>query len=175
MIVCTLRAVFHVCSRSILLGKVGEMDDLSNDEADITPNLNVAASRRSVSNCINPMNLSSELSHKWSPGSWQDANRKSAFTPYKQTLGTVLTNLQRGNTQAETPVSSINIFTKHLLSIFKYQTRRRSIAYNTALLKNKTATIVCGACAQGGPNSIFLWCNSNSKCFNNSILQYKFY
>lgn len=41
---------------------------------------------------------------KWSPGNWQDANRKSAFRPYKQTVCTVLTNLQRGNTQAETPI-----------------------------------------------------------------------
>lgn len=41
---------------------------------------------------------------KWSPGKWQDANRKSAFQPYKQVC-TVLTNLQRGNTQAETPIS----------------------------------------------------------------------
>lgn len=84
------------------------MDDLSNGEVDIKPNLNVE-SPRSVSSCINSINFSSDLSKKWSPGSWQDANRKSAFTPYKQTLGTVLTNLQRGNTQAETPVSSINI------------------------------------------------------------------
>lgn len=36
-------------------------------------------------------------STKWLPGSWQDANRKSAFQPYKQTpFCTVLTNLQRG-------------------------------------------------------------------------------
>lgn len=42
-------------------------------------------------------------SKKWLPGKWQDANRKSAFQPYKQVC-TVLTNLQRGNTQAETPI-----------------------------------------------------------------------
>lgn len=42
-------------------------------------------------------------SKKWSPGKWQDPNRKSAFQPYKQAC-TVLTNLQRGNTQAETPI-----------------------------------------------------------------------
>ncbi|KAJ8916362.1 hypothetical protein NQ315_005059 [Exocentrus adspersus] len=43
---------------------------------------------------------------KWSPRSLQDGNRKSAFLPYKHThtCNTVLTNLQRGNTQAETPV-----------------------------------------------------------------------
>lgn len=57
----------------------------------------------------------SNAGKKWSPGSWQDGNRKSAFQPYKQTLGTVLTNLQRGNTQAETPVpqkTDINFHTR---------------------------------------------------------------
>lgn len=47
---------------------------------------------------------SSNAAKKWSPGKWQDANRKSAFRPYKQQVCTVLTNLQRGNTQAETPI-----------------------------------------------------------------------
>lgn len=46
----------------------------------------------------------SNSAKKWSPGKWQDANRKSAFRPYKQQVCTVLTNLQRGNTQAETPI-----------------------------------------------------------------------
>lgn len=44
-----------------------------------------------------------DAAKRWSPGKWQDANRKSAFQPYKQVC-TVLTNLQRGNTQAETPI-----------------------------------------------------------------------
>lgn len=47
---------------------------------------------------------STSSTKKWSPGKWQDANRKSAFQPYKQTVCTVLTNLQRGNTQAEAPI-----------------------------------------------------------------------
>ncbi|XP_044263447.1 ankyrin repeat family A protein 2 isoform X2 [Tribolium madens] len=64
------------------------------------------------------LGLSPDLSSgpkKWSPGSLQDANRKSAFLPYRQSLCTVLTNLQRGNTQAETPVpqsADINFHTK---------------------------------------------------------------
>ncbi|GJQ66309.1 hypothetical protein Trydic_g4354 [Trypoxylus dichotomus] len=53
---------------------------------------------------------------KWSPGSWQDGNRKSAFQPYKNTvLCTVLTNLQRGNVQAETPIpqsADVNFHTR---------------------------------------------------------------
>ncbi|KAI4468526.1 ankyrin repeat family a [Holotrichia oblita] len=64
-------------------------------------------------------NLSTDLTtgaKKWSPGCWQDGNRKSAFQPYKNTvLCTVLTNLQRGNVQAETPVpqsADINFHTR---------------------------------------------------------------
>lgn len=52
---------------------------------------------------------------KWSPGRWQDATRKSAFQPYKSSKCTVLTNLQRGNTQTETPIphdSDINFHTR---------------------------------------------------------------
>ncbi|XP_078041957.1 uncharacterized protein LOC144472600 isoform X2 [Augochlora pura] len=37
----------------------------------------------------------------WAPGAWQDATRTSAFQPYKPP--TLLTNLQRGNTQTEIP------------------------------------------------------------------------
>ncbi|XP_051164763.1 ankyrin repeat family A protein 2-like [Leptopilina boulardi] len=37
----------------------------------------------------------------WNPGAWQDATRTSAFQPYKPP--TLLTNLQRGNTQTEIP------------------------------------------------------------------------
>lgn len=79
---------------------------------------------RDIKPIINPhpnstvINVSPEAStgpKKWSPGSWQDGNRKSAFQPYKQNLGTVLTNLQRGNTQAETPIpqeADINFHTR---------------------------------------------------------------
>jgi len=38
----------------------------------------------------------------WPSSSWQDGSRRSAFQPYKPT--TFLTNLQRGNTQTNTPV-----------------------------------------------------------------------
>lgn len=54
---------------------------------------------------------------KWSPQSLIDKNRKSAFQPYRQciTSSTVLTNLQRGNTQAETLIpqtAEVNFHTK---------------------------------------------------------------
>lgn len=65
-----------------------------------------------------PSNDLTSSPKKWSPGSWQDGNRKSAFQPYKNTMlctCTVLTNLQRGNVQAETPVpqsTDINFHTR---------------------------------------------------------------
>jgi len=43
-----------------------------------------------------------ETKKHWAPGAWQDATRKSAFQPYKPP--TLLTNLQRGNTQTEIPI-----------------------------------------------------------------------
>jgi len=83
---------------------------MPNEENDVKPIITTNASGSGE--------LSSNLTSgpkKWSPGSWQDGIRKSAFQPYKQTLGTVLTNLQRGNTQAETPVpqeEDINFHTR---------------------------------------------------------------
>ncbi|XP_064211478.1 ankyrin repeat family A protein 2 isoform X1 [Tribolium castaneum] len=85
-----------------------QLDDSSTDDKDIKPII--------APKC--EMGLSPNLSSgpkRWSPGSLQDANRKSAFLPYRQSLCTVLTNLQRGNTQAETPVpqsADINFHTK---------------------------------------------------------------
>lgn len=40
-----------------------------------------------------------ETKWHWAPGAWQDATRTSAFQPYKPP--TLLTNLQRGNTQTQ--------------------------------------------------------------------------
>ncbi|XP_072749823.1 uncharacterized protein [Anoplolepis gracilipes] len=40
-----------------------------------------------------------ERKWQWAPGAWQDATRTSAFQPYKPP--TLLTNLQRGNTQTQ--------------------------------------------------------------------------
>ncbi|XP_003485261.1 DNA-binding protein RFXANK [Bombus impatiens] len=40
-----------------------------------------------------------ETKWHWAPGAWQDATRTSAFQPYRPP--TLLTNLQRGNTQTE--------------------------------------------------------------------------
>lgn len=95
-----------------------ESPDTSNEELDIkpiiAPNASFVANGIGLSANISN-NIGSANAQKWFPGSWQDANRKSAFQPYKQTLCTVLTNLQRGNTQADTPVpqlSDINFHTK---------------------------------------------------------------
>lgn len=58
--------------------------------------------------CVKPENVnigckSEPIENKWhwAPGAWQDATRTSAFQPYKPP--TLLTNLQRGNTQTEIP------------------------------------------------------------------------
>ncbi|XP_015594790.1 DNA-binding protein RFXANK [Cephus cinctus] len=51
----------------------------------------------------------------WAPGAWQDATRTSAFQPYKPP--TLLTNLQRGNTQTEIPqLYASNDITFHTLA-----------------------------------------------------------
>lgn len=87
--------------------------DDSSEEKDIKPILvpgpsSASASASAVTGSSTGITLSSPNlasgSKKWSPGSWQDGNRKSAFLPYKPTLCTVLTNLQRGNIQAESRV-----------------------------------------------------------------------
>lgn len=91
-----------------------EYYDSSNEEKDIKP---IISSPTSYSE---PLSLHQELESgpkKWSPSSLQDSNRKSAFQPYKQsyTFNTVLTNLQRGNTQAETPLpqpTEVNLYTR---------------------------------------------------------------
>lgn len=77
--------------------------DSSNEEKEVKPLIIPSTTGLAVSEIGLLPNLSSSTK-KWSPGSWQDATRKSAFLPYKPTVCTVLTNLQRGNTQAETPV-----------------------------------------------------------------------
>jgi ankyrin repeat protein len=88
-------------------------DDSSSEEKDIKPIISPTSAK-----CESSIGLSPNLASgpkKWSPGSLQDVNRKSAFQPYRQSLCTVLTNLQRGNTQAETPVpqsADINFHTR---------------------------------------------------------------
>lgn len=88
-----------------------ESHDESSDEKDIKPIIIPGTAGTTTSSAVNTgsagIGLSPRLvsgSKKWSPGSWQDGNRKSAFLPYKPTLCTVLTNLQRGNIQAESKV-----------------------------------------------------------------------
>lgn len=89
--------------------KQESLDDSSEDN-DIKPIVLPGPSTTnssSVAGSSTGIGLSPNLasgSKKWSPGSWQDGNRKSAFLPYKPTLCTVLTNLQRGNIQAESRV-----------------------------------------------------------------------
>ncbi|XP_022910579.2 ankyrin repeat family A protein 2 [Onthophagus taurus] len=58
--------------------------------------------------------LSNYNNKKWLPEVLQDGSRKSAFQPYKN-IGSVLTNLQRGNVPAETPIpqpTDINFHTR---------------------------------------------------------------
>lgn len=93
-----------------------ESGEDSNEEKDVKPivmpgpsNVDSSCARSSSvsGSSSSGIGLSPNLasgSKKWSPGSWQDGNRKSAFLPYKPTLCTVLTNLQRGNIQAESRV-----------------------------------------------------------------------
>lgn len=88
--------------------KQESLDD-SSEENDIKPIILTSppTTNSSVAGSSTGIGLSPNLasgSKKWSPGSWQDGNRKSAFLPYKPTLCTVLTNLQRGNIQAESRV-----------------------------------------------------------------------
>ncbi|KAK3910972.1 Ankyrin repeat family A protein 2 [Frankliniella fusca] len=47
-------------------------------------------------------NIQSSPAISWSGANWPDGTRKSAFQPYRPS--TLLTNLQRGNTQTQTPV-----------------------------------------------------------------------
>lgn len=88
------------------------------EEQDIKPIINSISASNGIQVQVPVIPSTSEFNNvpkKWSPGSWQDGNRKSAFQPYKQSLGTVLTNLQRGNTQAETPIpqeADINFHTR---------------------------------------------------------------
>ncbi|XP_071452985.1 DNA-binding protein RFXANK [Hetaerina americana] len=74
-------------------------EDLSANSCspvDIKPDLPESDIPESASNIGNTSGI------RW-PGSWQDGTRKSAFQPYRPTT-TVLTNLQRGNVQTQTPV-----------------------------------------------------------------------
>ncbi|KAG5888807.1 hypothetical protein JTB14_032720 [Gonioctena quinquepunctata] len=88
--------------------------DSSSDESDVKPILFPSPTSSSS------LGLSSDLSSspkKWSPRLLQDSSRKSAFLPYKQhsyPCTTVLTNLQRGNTQAETPVTPSSEINFHM-------------------------------------------------------------
>lgn len=90
-----------------------ESQDSSNEANEVKPII-IPSTTSGLS--VKEVGLSPHLvsgTKKWSPGSWQDGNRKSAFLPYKPTHCTVLTNLQRGNTQAETPVPQASDFTFH--------------------------------------------------------------
>ncbi|XP_023310505.1 DNA-binding protein RFXANK-like isoform X2 [Anoplophora glabripennis] len=82
-----------------------DQEDSSNEEKDVKPIIFPNPTTKSPETIgLSPSLVSGPK--KWSPRLLQDGNRKSAFLPYKHTYtcNTVLTNLQRGNTQAETPV-----------------------------------------------------------------------
>lgn len=88
-------------------------DDSSSEEKDIKP-LIFPSPTTAPSERISLIPSIVSTPKRWSPKSLQDVNRKSAFLPYKQTSNTVLTNLQRGNTQAETPESISPVIDFHI-------------------------------------------------------------
>ncbi|XP_020287870.1 DNA-binding protein RFXANK isoform X2 [Pseudomyrmex gracilis] len=55
-----------------------------------------------------------ETKWQWAPGAWQDATRTSAFQPYKPP--TLLTNLQRGNTETQIHQHAGSDITFHTLA-----------------------------------------------------------
>ncbi|KAJ9582381.1 hypothetical protein L9F63_003274, partial [Diploptera punctata] len=77
-------------------GADGDSDDDSEDNENCHNLVVVKPSNLQLNN--DPM-LHDVPRIRWSPGSWQDGTRKSAFQPYRPTL--VLTNLQRGNIPTE--------------------------------------------------------------------------
>lgn len=87
--------------------------DDSSEEKDVKPII-FPSPTTAPSESISVLSSIVTTPKKWSPKSLQDANRKSAFLPYKQTCNTVLTNLQRGNTQAETPESISPVLDFHI-------------------------------------------------------------
>lgn len=91
-------------------------EDSSNEEKYEKPVIGTSPNLQSIdpaSYNLSPNNNLVGGPKKWSPRSLQDANRKSAFLPYKQ-HSTVLTNLQRGNTQAEKPVPQVTEINFHI-------------------------------------------------------------
>lgn len=138
-------------------------DDSSSDEKDIKPLVfpspTTAPSESStiISSIIcNPK--------KWSPKSLQDVNRKSAFLPYKHTANTVLTNLQRGNTQAETPESNSPVIDFHIRAgqgDLTEQEVKQEPDINS--LDNSKLTALHWASAYGQVNSVKLLLNYKAK------------
>ncbi|CAG9766314.1 unnamed protein product [Ceutorhynchus assimilis] len=90
-----------------------EVQDSNNEES---PKTTQNPSQADHSSWSTGFSSSSTTPQKWSPQSLQDKNRKSAFQPYKlcSTSTTVLTNLQRGNTQAETLIPKTAELTFHM-------------------------------------------------------------
>lgn len=87
-------------------------DDSSSEDKDVKPLIFPSPTPASERISLVPSIVSTPK--RWSPKSLQDVNRKSAFLPYKQTSNTVLTNLQRGNTQAETPEAIFPVLDFHI-------------------------------------------------------------
>ncbi|XP_060525484.1 ankyrin repeat family A protein 2-like isoform X2 [Cylas formicarius] len=95
------------------------------------------------------------VNQKWSPQSLHDRSRKSAFQPYRQcTTSTVLTNLQRGNTQTETLLPQPTELTYHMKAAQGELTEEEILTKNNIdhLDQNKL-TALHWSCAYGQYNS----------------------
>lgn len=138
-------------------------DDSSEEEKDIKPII-FPSPTTPPSERIGVISSIVSTSKRWSPKSLQDVNRKSAFLPYKQTSNTVLTNLQRGNTQAETPDSLspvVEFHTKAGQGDLTEQEVKQELNINV-LDKNKLSALHW-ASAYGQVNSVKLLLNYKAK------------
>lgn len=137
-------------------------DDSSSEEMDVKP-LIFPSPTTAPPERITQIPSIVSTSKRWSPKSLQDVNRKSAFLPYKQT-NTVLTNLQRGNTQAETPESISSVLDFHIRAgqgDLTEQEVKQELDIN-ALDKNKLSALHW-ASSYGQVNAVKLLLNYKAK------------
>lgn len=137
-------------------------DDSSSEDVDIKPIIFPSPTTVPSGISMIPSIISSPK--KWSPKSLQDVNRKSAFLPYKQTSNTVLTNLQRGNTQAETPESISPVVDFHIRAgqgdLTEQEVKQEP---NIDILDKNKLSALHWASAYGQVNSVKLLLNYNAK------------
>lgn len=137
-------------------------DDSSSEDTDIKPI--IFPSPTTVPSRIGMIPSIISSPKKWSPKSLQDVNRKSAFLPYKQTSNTVLTNLQRGNTQAETPESISPVVDFHIRAgqgdLTEHEVKQEP---NIDILDKNKLSALHWASAYGQVNSVQLLLNYNAK------------